>query len=240
MATPGSAAERSKDVEASTLLVLGGTGWLSGLAARHGVERGLDVTCLARGSTGTAPDGVTWVRADRTDKAAYDEVAGRDWDVVLDVSWQPALVRPALAALGDRARHWVYVSSVSVYADGLEPGSDESAALFPAFTGEEAGFEDYPVRRSPASRPARTRSIPSVCWSLAPGFSSGTATAATASATGPREPLWLLDGEPVLTPPRERPLQVLDAEDLARWLVSAGTRRRRRDHERGGGVPHGR
>jgi 2'-hydroxyisoflavone reductase len=129
----------------TSVLVLGGTAWLGGLTSRHAVERGLDVTCLARGSSGSVPEGVTWVRADRTDATAYDEVAARDWDVVVDVSWQPAFVRSALAALAERAGHWVYVSSISAYADGLEAGSDESAALAEPFAGDgPAGFEDYP------------------------------------------------------------------------------------------------
>ena len=62
-------------------------------------------------------------------------MAGRDWDAVLDVSWQPDQVRSALAALAERAGHWVYVSSCSVYADDSVPAPAEDAALHPPHQG---------------------------------------------------------------------------------------------------------
>ena len=114
------------------LLVLGGTSWLGGVVARMAADRGHRVTCLARGESGRPPESVAWVRADRTRPDAYDEVAGRHWDAVLDVSWQPDLVRSALDRLADSAEHWVYVSSCSVYADDATPGTAEDAPLHAA------------------------------------------------------------------------------------------------------------
>ena len=83
------------------LLVLGGTAWLGGEVVRAALERGLEVTCLARGVSGRPPaQGVSWVSADRTRPKAYEEVSRQDWDVVLDVSRQPGQVRSAVAASG--------------------------------------------------------------------------------------------------------------------------------------------
>lgn len=48
------------------LLMLGGTAWLGGYVTSTAVERGHQVTCLARGSSGDAPDGAVFVPADRT------------------------------------------------------------------------------------------------------------------------------------------------------------------------------
>ena len=104
------------------ILVLGGTAWLGGEIARRALERGHQVTCLARGRAGSAPVGATFVAADRDLPTAYGQVSGQDWDVVVDVSWQPGQVRGALEALADRARHWVYVSSGSVYAEHARHG----------------------------------------------------------------------------------------------------------------------
>ncbi|MGX1696663.1 NAD-dependent epimerase/dehydratase family protein [Microbacterium keratanolyticum] len=119
------------------VLILGGTGWLSGRVAAGWVAAGAAVTCLARGAR-SAPAGTTLVQADRDDPDAYAEVAGREWDEVVDISSQASHVAAAVQALGERAARWTYVSSASVYSDDETIGADESAPRhLPAQPGDE-------------------------------------------------------------------------------------------------------
>src|SRR5690606_34677403 len=73
------------DEPMTNVLILGGTGWLSGRVARRWLEEGAAVTCLARGAR-PAPDGAELVVADRAEPDAYAAVAEREWDEIVDIS----------------------------------------------------------------------------------------------------------------------------------------------------------
>jgi len=115
----------------ANVLVLGGTAWLGREVATEAAARGHQVTCLARGESGTAADGVELVRADRDDPSAYDDLTGRQWDAVIDVTRQPGHARSAVLTLGAQAEHWTLVSTGNVYADLARPMHEDDALRAP-------------------------------------------------------------------------------------------------------------
>ncbi len=202
-----------------SVLVLGGTSWLGGAVARHAQEAGHVVTCLARGESGPRPDAVAWVQADRDDPdAAYDEVSGRDWDVVVDVARQPLHVRGALRALAEDAGHWLFVSTCSVYADDGTPGDDESAALLAPWVGDGlAPEEEYGAAKAACER-AVLAARPDALVARS-GLIVGAGDRSDRFGYWPGRLARARVGEQVLVPPRDHALQVIDVDDLAAWLV---------------------
>lgn len=207
------------------ILVLGGTAFLSAEIARQALTSGHDVTCLARGTISSPPDGATWVRADRSEgKAAYAPVAGRSdpdgWDAVIDVSRDPVQAREALEALAGSTRHWTFVSSCSVYADHSVAGASEDAQVLPPLApGTELSMENYGEAKS---------AIESWTWELA-GAKAHLCRAGLIGGPGDgsdRYGYWparfARDDDPVLVPdiPADA-TQIIDVRDLAAWILTA-------------------
>jgi nucleoside-diphosphate-sugar epimerase len=200
------------------VLILGGTGWLSGRIARRWLDAGAAVTCLARGGR-SAPDGAELVRGDRDDPEVYAALAGRDWDQIVDVSSQAPHVEGAVAALGNRAGRWTYVSSMSVYSDDGTVGADETAPRHPpARLGDEYEYGAQKVAAEDAVATLGERAL-----IVRPGLIVGEGDpsdrfgywAAAFARAG---------DEPVLVPPLDdRMVQVIDVDDLASYVVTTTT-----------------
>ena len=200
------------------VLILGGTGWLSGRVAARWVAAGASVTCLARGGR-PAPQGARLVAADRAEPGAYAAVADHDWDEVVDISSIPEHVAAAVEALAGRTRHATYISSLSVYATDAEIGADESAEVHePAVAGEE-----YHYGRAKAAAEASVRTA----------FGDRAAIVRPGLIVGPGDPTdrfgyWvgrfaLAATEPVLAPTLSGlTAQVIDVDDLAAFVVGRG------------------
>lgn len=200
------------------VLVLGGTGWLSGRIAERWRDAGAQVTCLARGAR-PAPAGTVLVHGDRDDAEAYAALRHQQWDEIVDVSSRADHVRGAVAALGDRTQHWTFVSTVSVYADDVTTGADESAARHPA---AQPGDEyDYAAENVAAEDAVLALDVPTSV--IRPGLIVG------AGDQTDRFGYWAAafaragDG-PVLVPPLEdAQAQIIDVDDVAAFAV--GTER---------------
>lgn len=203
------------------VLVLGGTSWLGGQVARVGLERDHAVTCLARGDSGQVPPGATFVRADRGEGTAYDRARGRDWDGILDVSWQPGFVRRAVSALADRTGRWVYVSSCSVYAAHDSIGADESAALLPALDADEATMETYGEAKVACERQVLDGVGEDKVVIARSGLIGGPGDHSDRTGYWPMRLAHPSTDDGAVLVPAEQDIstQVVDARDLAAWLV---------------------
>lgn len=197
------------------VLILGGTGWLSGRIARRMLLNGATVMCLARGGR-PSPDGASLVIADRDDAEAYTTVSGRDWDHVIDISSRAAHVTAAVGALGDRAGRWTYVSSMSVYSDDVTTGGDESSPVHaPAEPGDEY---DYGAEKVAAENVVRTLGDRALI--VRPGLIVGEGDPSDRFGYWAAAFLRAVDG-PVLIPNTEgRGVQVIDVDDLTEFIAT--------------------
>src|SRR3954449_561675 len=125
------------------LLVLGGTVFLSRAVAADAVARGHDVTCAARGASGSVPDGARLVVVARTQPLPQ---LG-EFDAVVDVARQPSWVRNAVAA--HPQAHWVFVSTVNVYADDATPGGTPASLPLVEAVEEDTDLRDHPEAYGP-------------------------------------------------------------------------------------------
>jgi 2'-hydroxyisoflavone reductase len=210
------------------VLVLGGTGWLGHEVARQAVAAGHAVTCLARGTSGRVPEGAAWVEADRDGPGAYEAVAAVAWDLVVDVTRQPGQVRSAVTALADRAEHWAFVSTVSVYADEAAYGADESADLLPPLDGDVMeDMSTYGEAKVACERLVVDALGPDRVLLARAGLIGGPGDVSDRSGYWPsRFAAPASDDGSVLVPDEpEVPVQLVDVRDLAAWLLDAGGRR---------------
>ena len=202
------------------ILILGGTAFLSAEIARQAAAAGNDVTCLARGTSGSAPDGVTWVRADRAAGAtAYADVAG-PWDAVVDVSRDPEQAKEALEALGREAAHWTFVSSCSVYAEHSVPGAAEDAAVLDPLPPGQAGTPETYGESKSAIEQMTLDAVGTKAHIVRAGLIGGPGDSSDRYGYWPAR--FASNTHPVLVPDiAESATQIIDVRDLAAWLLEA-------------------
>lgn len=100
------------------VLFLGGTGIISSACSWRAIEAGLDLAVLNRGKTSTRalPSEVRQITGDLDDPAALADVAGQDFDVVVDWrAFTPEQVRARTDALRGHVGQYVFISSASAY-----------------------------------------------------------------------------------------------------------------------------
>lgn len=201
------------------LLVLGGTGWLGRQIAAAAVANGHAVTCLARSVD--VPEGARGVSADRDREDALAAVAADPWDAVIDVARQPGHVRHAVRDLRLDAAHYLFVSTVSVYASHDAPGADEAAERLPPLaTDVMTGPEEYGSAKVACEDAVLAGFGGERSLIARPGLIGG-----PGDPTG-RTDYWpwrfanpAVEGTVLVPDAPELPTAVIDVRDLAGWLV---------------------
>lgn len=202
------------------ILILGGTGFTGPHQVETALGRGHQVTLFNRGKThpGLFPQ-VENLTGDR--EGDLSALAGRQWDAVIDNSGNvPRWVASAAAVLQGNVSHYMYVSSISAYADQSVVGLSETAPLQridPAHA-EELTANNYGGVKALCE--ARTREA----------FPQSNTIVRTGLVVGPGDPTdrftyWpvrIHDGGTVLAPGKPTdPIQCIDARDLAQWMITA-------------------
>ncbi|MDG2022656.1 MAG: NAD-dependent epimerase/dehydratase family protein [Phycisphaerales bacterium] len=124
------------------ILVLGGTGFLGPHEIDQFEDRGWEITIFNRGRSKTdlfQADfaKVTRLTGDRDPKKGdgLDAIAraiesGETWDAVVDNSaYVPRIAKASAELLKNATRQYVFISTISVYAENATAGADESAAV---------------------------------------------------------------------------------------------------------------
>lgn len=202
------------------ILILGGTGFIGPHQVRYALARGHKLTLFNRGKThpGLFPN-VELLEGDRNGK--IDALKGRDWDVVIDnPATLPRWVRDTAQLLKGHARQYIFISTVSVYADNSKPGMDESTALMTTNDPEAARVtnQNYGALKALAEKEAE-KAFPGQTTVIRPGLIVGPGD------TSDRFTYWpvrIARGGEVLAPgDLNDPVQFIDARDLGGWSIRA-------------------
>ncbi|MEC9373944.1 MAG: NAD-dependent epimerase/dehydratase family protein [Planctomycetota bacterium] len=115
------------------ILILGGTGFIGPHMVRYARERGHTLTLFNRGRTAPElfPNADTRIGDRDPDRdAGLSALEEGEWDAVIDNSgYVPRHVRASAQMLKDRAKQYLFVSTISVYASTSQPGMDEDAEV---------------------------------------------------------------------------------------------------------------
>ena len=207
------------------ILILGGTGFIGPHQVRHAVARGHKVTLFNRGRTNPGLfKGVSGIEERIGDRAPtpgdYDALKNGEWDVVIDnPTTRPRWVREAAAAVKDRAGHYVFISTISVYAKHDTPGADETAAVATTTTPDVESGPEFPPLYGPLKALAEQeaqKAFPGRATIIRPGLIVGVGDATDRFTYWPAR---IARGGEVLAPPAADPVQIIDARDLAEWTI---------------------
>src|SRR5438034_9844210 len=215
-----------KSVKPLRILILGGTGFTGPYQVRYALSRGNKGTTFNRGKThpGELPSEVEQLIGDRNGQ--LDALKGRKWDVAIDnPTTLPAWVRDAAQILKGNVERYVFISTVSVYAN-TSKGVDETAPLA-KYDGPDpyketleamkaSGYKTYGPLKALSEKDAE-KWFPGKTLIIRPGLIVGPGDETDRFTYWP---VRIDRGGEVLAPGKPSdPVQFIDARDLAEWTI---------------------
>ncbi len=199
------------------ILIIGGTRFLGRHLVNSARARGHEVTLFNRGLTN--PDlfrTVDTISGDR--EKDLDQLSGQ-WDAVIDTcGYFPRVVRMSAEALKDKVEQYVFISSISVYADFKKTGINES---YPVGKIEDETMEEITGESYGPLKALCEKAVQDV-------FGVGSLIIRPGLIVGPHDPTdrftyWpvrVARGGTVLSPEKpEIPIQIIDVRDLADFII---------------------
>ena len=212
-------------VKPLSILILGGTGFTGPHQVRYALSRGHKLTLFNRGRRPMEwPVAVEELTGDR-ETGDYSALKGRKFDVCIDNPTSvPHWVRDAARVLKGNIGHYVFISTISVYAGSEKIGSDESAPR-EKYTGKDAMAETNAELRKnmglygplkALSEDEAHKQYPHITTVIRSGLIVGPGDETDRFTYWP---VRIARGGKVLVPPLADPLQFIDARDLAEWTI---------------------
>lgn len=210
------------------ILIIGGTKFIGQHMVDDALAHGHEVTLFNRGQTnpGLFPN-VEKVHGNRDGE--LDALRGRRWDVVIDnCGYVPRVVKQSAELLAGNVERYIFISSISAYADHNTPGMDETypLATLEDETTEEVTGEAYGGLKVLCER-AVENALPGRTLIIRPGL-----------IVGPHDPTHRFTYWPVRVADEERcngevlapdspevGTQFIDARDLSRWTIEMAERK---------------
>ena len=201
------------------ILILGGTGFVGPHVVEAARARGHAVTLFNRGKTHpTLFHDVEKLQGDRDGELGA--LKDRTWDAVVDTSgYVPRIVKQSVERLAPKVDHYVFISTMSVYASEDKVDADETAEVR---TLDDPATEDVSKAYGP---------LKAACEAVCEAGMPGRVTNLRAGwMVGPLDPTgrftyWpsrLSDGGEVLAPgDGSTPIQLIDARDMAAFIITA-------------------
>ncbi|MEM7735945.1 MAG: NAD-dependent epimerase/dehydratase family protein [Deinococcota bacterium] len=199
------------------LLVIGGTRFVGRHLVEEAQKRGHDITLFNRGkSNADLFPAITHIRGDRDVPSELAQLSAGAWDAVIDTcGYFPRQVREVLEVIPKDA-HYVFISSISVYAQQTVAHQTEDAELLELDPGtpEEVTGETYGGFKVLCEREAQTQAK---CLIARPGVIVGPHDHSDRLSYWP----WRVAKGGQMLVPRgpEFPCQFIDARDLASWTL---------------------